>query len=136
MVTFCNKSTINRALPFSAYSVVQASVMYVMVNIQNTYVWIAPENRSKYTCSAAGHTMAIFESRPYTRAVITVPDKTFANKRSDNETGTAISPMTLIGAQIGHGSQRPEITPLTFWYLNLLKWINVNVMIPIANVTP
>lgn len=32
-----------------SYSVVQASVMYVMVSIQNTYVWIAPENRSKYT---------------------------------------------------------------------------------------
>ncbi len=38
------------------YQVVLASVMYVMVSIQNTYVCIAPENISKYTCSAPGHT--------------------------------------------------------------------------------
>lgn len=37
-----------------------------------------------------------------------------ANRRSDNETGTAKSLMMLIGAQIGHGSHRPLSTPDTF----------------------
>ena len=91
-----------------------ASVMYVMVSIQNTYVWMQPENRSKYTWSAAGHARAIHESIPYTRAIMAVPDNMLAKRRRDNETGTAMSPMILIGAQKGQGSQRPFINPDIF----------------------
>ena len=40
--------------------------------------------------SAAGHAVAITPSKPYTSAMITVPDNTFANRRSDNEIGIAI----------------------------------------------
>ena len=69
--------------------------------MQNTYVWIAPENRSKYTWSAAGQAVANHPNRPYSNAIIAVPDKTFANKRSDREIGTAIALITLIGIQIG-----------------------------------
>ena len=58
--------------------------------------------------------IAILDNNPYTKAIITVPDNTFANKRKDNEIGTATSPIMLIGAQKGHGSQSPLITPLTF----------------------
>ena len=48
--------------------------------------------------------MAINLSRPYTSAMITVPDNTLANKRNDNEIGIAISLIMLIGAHIGsHG---------------------------------
>ena len=48
--------------------------------------------------------MAIILSKPYTNAMITVPESTFANKRNDKEIGTAISLIILIGAQIGsHG---------------------------------
>ena len=110
--------------------------IYVIVSIQNTYVCIAPENKSKYTCNAAGHAVAIQPSSPYISAIITVPDKTLAHKRKDNEIGTAISPIILIGAHIGHGSQSPLITPFTFWYLNLLKVMSVKVIRPNAKVTP
>lgn len=49
--------------------------------------------------------MAINLSRPYTSAMITVPDNTLANKRNDNEIGIAISLIMLIGAHIGsHGA--------------------------------
>ena len=75
--------------------------IYVIVSIQNTYVWIAPENRSKYTCSAAGHITASFPKMPYTSVIIIVPESTFANRRSDSDTGTANSLITLIGNQIG-----------------------------------
>ena len=67
---------------------------------------------------AAGHAAAAVGRNPGaksdTSAIITTPDKIFANKRSDNEIGTATSPITLIGAQIGHGSHNPRITPFTF----------------------
>ena len=88
--------------------------MYVIVNIQNTYVWIAPENRSKYTWSAAGQMIAIFERSAYTRAIITVPDRTFANRRSDKEIGTATKPITLIGPQNCQRTHKPTITHLTY----------------------
>ena len=38
--------------------------MYVIVSIQNTYVWMAPENTSKYACSTAGHPYAILCKSP------------------------------------------------------------------------
>jgi hypothetical protein len=75
---------------------------------------MAPEKISKYTCRTAGHPIAITDNNAYTNANITVPDNTFAKRRSDKEIGTARSPMILIGAQIGHGSHNPLMTPLTF----------------------
>ena len=40
-----------------------------------------------------------------------VPERTFANKRSDIEIGTAISEMTLIGSQIGnHGGNGEHLS--------------------------
>ena len=42
-----------------------------------------------------------------------MPDSTFANKRNESDIGTATSPSTLIGAQIGHGSHKPFSTPDT-----------------------
>ena len=54
--------------------------------------------------------MAINLSRPYTSAMITVPDNTLANKRNDNEIGLAISLIMLIGAHIGsHGGSGEHI---------------------------
>ena len=44
---------VNKKLLFPHYYLLVPSPisfeMYVMVSMQNTYVWIAPENRSKYT---------------------------------------------------------------------------------------
>ena len=43
-----------------------ASATNTMVNIANTNVWIAPENKSRYACNAAGHIrVATFGSNPY-----------------------------------------------------------------------
>ena len=43
--------------------------------------------------------------------MMAVPDKILANRRKDNEIGTARSLIILIGAQIGHGSHNPLSTP-------------------------
>ena len=80
--------------------------------------------------------MAILLSSPYISAIMTVPDSMFANRRSDMDIGTAMSPITLIGAQKTHGSHNPLINPDTFWYLILLKKIRVNVMMPSGRVVP
>lgn len=48
-------------LPYSSSPI--ALLMYVIVSIQNTYVWMHPENTSKYACSAPGQKYASFDSR-------------------------------------------------------------------------
>ena len=47
-----------------------------------------------------------------------------------------MSPIILIGAQNGHGSQSPLINPLTFWCLILLKKISPKLISPSGSVTP
>ena len=45
--------------------------------------------------------MATHPNKPYSNAIIAVPDKTFANKRRESDIGTARVLTRLIGAQIG-----------------------------------
>ena len=71
--------------------------------------------------------IAICESRPYSKAMITVPDKTFPKRRSDNENGTAISPIRLIGNKNGSGLNKLVNAP-TLLYLILLNCIRKNVI--------
>ena len=61
---FARNSEGTELLPVTSYWSPMASEIYVIVSIQNTYVWIAPENKSKYTCSAAGHAVANQPSNP------------------------------------------------------------------------
>ena len=79
-------------------------------------------------------------NKPYTSAIITVPDNTFANKRNDREIGTAISLITLIGNQIGsHGGNGEHMsTQICFngRFLNCVIWIRKNVIRPSASVVP
>ena len=68
-----------------------------MVSIQNTYVWIQPENRSQYTCSAAGiPILTKIGIIPYHRPRMITPESMFANRRSEMEIGFANSPIRLI----------------------------------------
>ena len=90
-----------------------ASAVNTMVNIQNTYVCIAPENKSKYACKNAGQTnVSTFGNKPYTNPNITEPDKILPNKRNDNEIGVANSPIRLIGKKKKIGSNNPLIFPI------------------------
>ena len=88
----------------------------------------------------AGHAVAITPSKPYTSAMITVPDNTFANRRSDNEIGIAISLIMLIGAQSGsHGGSGEHIPvhiSFRLWCFALLKRIMKNVISASASVVP
>ena len=72
--------------------------MNTIVNIPNTYVWIAPEKKSKYACRNAG--IPIFVNHginAYHRPSIIVPAVTLPNKRSERDSGTANPPIKLIG---------------------------------------
>ena len=42
------------------------------------------------------------------RAIMTVPERTFAKRRRDSEMGTAISEMILMGSQMGSQGGRGE----------------------------
>ena len=72
--------------------------------------------------------------------MITVPDNTFANRRSDNEIGIAISLIMLIGAQSGsHGGSGEHIPvhiSFRLWCFALLKRIMKNVISASASAMP
>ena len=92
--------------------------MNTIVNIPNTYVWIAPEKKSKYACRNAG--IPIFVNHginAYHRPSIIVPAVTLPNKRSDMETGVANSLIMLIGRKTGNGSNKSFMIPNHFVFI-------------------
>lgn len=117
----CKHSPVSRFLLSlhrkTAYSIL--SLTYTIVSIQNTYVWIHPENRSQYTCNAAGiPILANHGIMPYHRPMMITPESRLAKRRSEIEIGFAISPIRLMGNRTGIGWNR------------LVKWPIPRFLIP------
>ncbi len=110
--------------------------MNVMVSIPNTYVWIAPENRSKYTCRNDGMpSLTNHGSNVYQRLIMIVPASTFPNRRRDMDTGVANSLITLTGKKIGNGSNRSLTKRMPLLLIHAYSIIT-KVMIASAKVVP